>query len=74
MLCAALWGAGLSSDEAPCRQARRRRRSGDLSKVGAGQVLDMVGGVVKIVEVYLLFIDARFKKLHAGAVTVPPAL
>jgi hypothetical protein len=30
----------------------------------------MVGGVVKIVEVYLLFIDDRFKKLHAGAVPV----
>lgn len=60
-LCACLRSTALTRHKAQCLQACGRWRSGDLSKIGPVEVLDVIADIVEVVEMYLLFVDDQLK-------------
>lgn len=55
---------GMAADKAPGRRSRIGRGSRDLSEKCSAKSFNMIADVVKIVKVYLLFIDNSLNPLN----------
>src|SRR4030042_4937959 len=69
--CTALCtGRALPGNEAVRLQTGGGRCPRNFSKIGITEFFDVFMNVVEVVEMDLLFVDDRFKRFHAGAITV----